>query len=192
MNAQTRLLRAVAERLARNRRLTLPRKWLALDRLSSRGTCSNRRTKFGATGRPSSLGYAAIVFFSLFPSDIFPSGIKAWMPQSSCPARVSSPGARATWKLELHRFWEPAVSCSALEALSNFFNSEKRVWPAFGKEYKPCQAPRGHPVQILWLRMLPADLQQLNHCPMHDVAFLSSDPSIATPKQGVDAQTISF
>lgn len=43
-----------------------------------------------------------------------------------------------------------------------------------------------------WLRMLPADLQQLNYCPMHDVAFLSSDPSIATPKQGVDAQTISF
>lgn len=76
MNAQRRQLRTVAERLARNHRLTLPRKWLALDRLSSRGTCSNRCTKFGATGRPSSLGYAAIVSLSFFPSDVFPSGIR--------------------------------------------------------------------------------------------------------------------
>lgn len=71
------------------------------------------------------------------------------MPLSSFPARVSCPGARATLKLKLHRLWEPAVLYSALEALSNFFNSEKRVWPAFGKEHKPCQAPRGYPVQIL-------------------------------------------
>lgn len=61
MNTQRSLLHAVAERLARNHRLTLLRTWLALDRLSFRGTCSTRCTKFGATGHTSLLGHTDIV-----------------------------------------------------------------------------------------------------------------------------------
>lgn len=61
MNTQRSLLQAVAERLACNHRLALPRTWLALDRLLFRGTCSARCTKFGATSRASLLGYTAIV-----------------------------------------------------------------------------------------------------------------------------------
>lgn len=43
-----------------------PRTWLALDRLSSHGTCSTRCTRFGATGRSPVLGYMAIISSILF------------------------------------------------------------------------------------------------------------------------------
>lgn len=45
-----------------------------------------------------------------------------------------------------------------------------------------------------WLKMLPEPIcaagRRLNYCPMHNVVFLSSDPSIATPEQGIEVNTV--
>lgn len=105
--------------LARNRRLTLPRKWLALDRLSSHGTCSNRCTKFGATSR-------SPVSRATWPSQPFhfvcqaAAAMAARVFLSPTHARISCPGVRLPQRLKLPLLLRPAELCSALEASTSF------------------------------------------------------------------------
>lgn len=125
-------MHAVAERLARSRRLSNSRAWLALDRLSSRGTCRNGCTKFGATGRPPMNppvtqlhGHHPIGF--LFPRQL--SSVRCL-----CPFQrgVVSSGRENPYKVAATT---ASVSSSTIFGIGRCWQvSERRVGPAFGKE----------------------------------------------------------
>lgn len=179
--------------------LTFSRAWLALDRLSSRGTCSKRLHKVSSHWPgPRKLSVTHVLSYTV----VIPPLLSRLRYRVSV-ASVNVPPS--VWFLETPSTlqgcsycqpWGPAVLFSAWQRRWGFLPPSDASGLHSGRNNNHARPrvlipSRSFMAENVANRSVPLDRRTTDPC-THDVVSLSPDPSIATPEQGYNFKVTSL